>query len=63
MTSVDNFFPLLACLSRLDTHKKSVFTEPLHYRQDVTQGQFLSGVIAGFEFRVFILLEYLPNQS
>ena len=27
-----------------NTHQEYVFTQPLHHGQDVTQGQFLSGI-------------------
>ena len=36
-----------------------VFTQPFQHRQDVTQGQFISR----FEFRVFLILDWLLHQS
>ena len=35
-----------------------------HYRwQNVTQGQFLSGVITDFQFSVFLFPDWLSNQN
>ena len=39
-----------------------VFTQPLHQGQDVTQCQFYIKP-SRFKFRVFFLLDWLPNQG
>ena len=36
-----------------------IFTHHLHQKQDMIQGQFFSW----FEFRVFLLLDWLPYQG
>ena len=38
-----------------------VFTKPRSHGQGGTQGQFLSRV--WFEFRIYFLLDWLPNQG
>ena len=43
--------------------KLNVFTKPLHHRQDVTQDQFLNGVIAGLNSRFPFSPDWFPYQS
>ena len=41
-----------------------VFIRPLHYKQGVAQGQFFLQVeYSWFEFSLFFLLDWLPNQD
>ena len=39
-----------------NTHQEYVFTQPLHHGQDVTQGQFLSGL-------KLVWIQSLPYES
>ena len=41
---------------------EDVFTQPLHLKQDVTQGQFFKQSLTGLN-SVFLLLDGLPNLN
>ena len=45
---------------RPSIYGQSVFTQPLHRKQDVTQGQFFLVRLNKFEFKIFLLLDRLP---
>ena len=40
-----------------------VFTQPLRHKQDATQGQFFKAEFNKFEFRVFLLLDWLLYEN
>ena len=50
-------------ISFVGTHTEQlyVFIQPLHHKQNMTQGQFLKIKSKWFEFRVFFLQEWPPN--